>query len=89
MEIYALPSFELTFEGYCQAVTAYVLTATPDIIGWIAVVNALLASGELVSEPARTPQQTCYRLLGMRNAAVAIGLFDLQCQLNFLPPELK
>lgn len=78
MEINALPSFELTFEGYCQAVTTYALTANPYIISWLAVVNDMLASGELVWEPARTTQERLDRLMALRNVALAISLFSKQ-----------
>ena len=78
MEINALPSFELTFEGYCKAVTAYALTANPYIISWLAVVNDMLASGELVWEPAQTTQERLDRLMALRNVALAISLFSKQ-----------
>ena len=74
MKIDALPSFELTFEGYCKAVTEYALTRNPYIIRWIAVVNSMRASGELVWEPTQTMEQRQIRLEAMRNAAIAISL---------------
>lgn len=82
MNIDALPSFDLTFEGYCQAVTAYALTANPYIIQWIAVVNEMLASGELVWQPARTTAERRNRLYQIRNAALAIGVFSKQMQIK-------
>lgn len=82
MEIDTLPSFELNFEGYCQAIAAYSLTANPYILGWISVVNQMLASGELVWEPARTTAEQQNRLYQIRNAALAICLFSKQRQLE-------
>lgn len=80
MDSETLPSFELTFEGYCQAVSAYALTANPYIIRWIGVVNDMLASGELVWEPARTPEQRQNRLQEIRKAAIAISFLCNQMQ---------
>lgn len=80
MDIDGLPSFEFTFEGYCQAITAYALTGNPYIMRWIAVVNNMLASGELVWEPARTTAERTNRLNQIRNAAIAIALFSKQRQ---------
>jgi hypothetical protein len=82
MEIDTLPSFELNFEGYCQAIAAYARTANPYILGWISVVNQMLASGELVWEPARTTAEQQNRLYQIRNAALAICLFSKQRQLE-------
>ncbi len=78
MDIDAFPSFELTFEGYCQAISAYAVTGNPYIQRWIAVVHDMLASGELVWEPARTTAERRNRLFQIRNAAFAIGLFSKQ-----------
>lgn len=76
MEIDPLPSFAITFEGYCQAVTAYALTGNPYIISWIAIVNNMLASGELVWQRARTTEERHERLQAIYNAALAVGLLS-------------
>jgi hypothetical protein len=82
MEIDTLPSFALNFEGYCQAIAAYALTANPYILQWISVVNQMLASGELIWEPARTTAEKQNRLYQIRNASLAICLFSKQRQLE-------
>lgn len=82
MDIDALPSFALTFEGYCQAITAYALTGNPYIISWIAMVNNMLASGELVWQPVRTTEERHERLQAIHNAALALGLLSKNRLLN-------
>lgn len=82
MTIDALPSFELTFEGYCQAVTVYALTTDPYVIRWLVVVNEMLASGELAWQPTRTTAERCKRLQAMRDAAFAISFFSKQVQIK-------
>lgn len=78
MDIDALPKFELTFEGYCQAVATYALTDNLYVILWIAVVNDMLASGEHVWEPARTTQERLNRLQALRKMAFALRIFSKQ-----------
>lgn len=82
MDTDALPSFALTFEGYCQALTAYALTGNPYIISWIAVVNDMVASGELVWKPVRTTEERHERLQAIHNAALALGLLSKNWLLN-------
>lgn len=83
MNIESLPSFELTFEGYCQAITAYAQTNNPYIIRWLTVVNNMLASGELVWEPAKTIAERHNRLLMIRNVAFALGLWSQKMQQHY------
>jgi hypothetical protein len=78
MNIDALPSFDPTPEGYCHAVTAYALTGNPYIVPWIEIVNDMLASGELVWEPALSTEERHSRLQAIRNMALAIGLLSKQ-----------
>ena len=82
MDLDILPSFDLTFEGYCQAVTAYAMTSHPYIIRWIETVNSMYASGELVWKPARTREERNRRLYYIRNAAIALNILSKQMRKN-------
>ena len=67
MDIEALPLFDLSFEGYCRAVTEYALTANPDILTWITAIDRLRASGELVWQPPQAQQERQQRLESIHN----------------------
>ena len=75
MDIEALPLFDLSFEGYCRAVTEYALTANPDILTWISAIDRVLASGELVWKPAQTTQERQQRLQIIHNMLTATSFF--------------
>ena len=75
MDIEALPLFDLSFEGYCRAVTEYALTANPDILTWITAIDRLRASGELVWQPPQAQQERQQRLESIHNMLSATSFF--------------